>query len=158
MGQKSSVSTLPESHVIRCYERKPEGCCPKSEIQFDTSAARVHYGLIQLIGAATGSGPSNISQKFDELEQKLEDIGFSPCLRIIRIILFIIPLVNVLAICTMRCTWKYRVTSLMKHHFEDWSELGIEVRYIEGSKSGQRRKKTPSYMLITLPFLPSKVP
>ena len=66
MGRNHSIDpSIPESHIVRCPVIYHKECCTEGVVQFDTSGAKNHPGLINLIGDGKGSGSSRIDQKFD---------------------------------------------------------------------------------------------
>jgi hypothetical protein len=163
MGQNYSIDpTIPESQIIRCPVIYQKECCSKSVAEFDTSGAKNHLGLLNLIGEGQGSGASKIDQKFDELAMKLEDFTIAnPCLRVIVIIVLWIALVNLLLICGM-CYKSNTFDKMIQSHFEDWRELGIQIKYLGGGQGqynakygagggiGRRRDKSREHVLVFL--------
>ena len=150
-NSNGSIGTNPESHIVRCpvlnYNHE---CCSLDVLQFDTSVAKNHPGLINLIGDGIqyrwNPEVSKIDKKFDELEMKLKSFQTSfqkPGLVIF--ILMLIPFVNLLIIPLFLYGLYYKskkFDEVIQAHFEDWKVLGIQTKYVRSRHGNDKQHRT----------------
>jgi hypothetical protein len=159
MGQKCSIGTYPEeSQIVRCPVYGDGGCCSNYVYKFDTSGAKNHQGLIRVIGEGSSPEASKIlDQKFNELEMKLEEFNVTSCNCVAIIILFIIPLVNLVMLCGL-CYNSNKFNRIIQSHFEDWKQLGVQVEYCGSDDGREGSRARPPYILFILPYSKPQVP